>query len=73
MHTRSPLPHRLDVSSAAARPAHARRAFLKGAGALVAGSQVVPARLLGRDGGTPPSGQVTLAAIGTGGQGLQNV
>lgn len=49
-----------------------RRDFLKTAlkaGAILAAPQVVPASVLGRDGGTPPSERIQLGAIGIGGRG----
>lgn len=48
-----------------------RRRFL-GVGAAVAGLALVPRHVLGR-GQTPPSEKTTLAGIGTGGQGMQNL
>ena len=44
-----------------------RRTFLKGAavaGGLVAAPSIVPASLLGRDGGVPPSERIVMAGIG---------
>jgi len=49
-----------------------RRRFLAGA-ATTAAFTILPSRVRGGAGQVPPSGKITLAAIGTGGQGLQNV
>ncbi len=49
-----------------------RRAFLNRAAAATAFS-IVPSHVLAQTAGTPPSERTTLACIGTGGQGLQNV
>ena len=49
-----------------------RRRFL-GAAAAAAGLSIVPRHVLGGEGQTPPSGKLTLAGIGTGGQGCQNM
>jgi len=46
-----------------------RRAFLKGAATVAAVPAVVPARVLGADGTTPPSERITMGLIGIGGQG----
>ena len=54
------------------RRPHSRRRFLAGA-ATAAGISIVPARVLGGAGRVSPNQRTTLAAIGTGGQGLQNV
>lgn len=51
-----------------------RREFLKrtaAAGAVVAAPMIVPARVLGREGGTPPSEQVIIGVIGTGNRARQ--
>jgi predicted dehydrogenase len=51
-----------------------RREFLKrtaAAGAVVAAPMIVPARVLGREGATPPSEQVIIGVIGTGGRARQ--
>jgi predicted dehydrogenase len=50
----------------------ARRRFL-GQAAAAAAVTIVPRHVLGGEGHTAPSAKTTLAAIGTGGQGLQNV
>ena len=52
-----------------------RRTFLKHGGAIAAGSllTIVPRHVLGGPGHLPPSEKTTLAGIGTGGQGLQNM
>ena len=49
-----------------------RRRFLKGAAAAATFS-IVPRHVLGGAGQIAPSQKISLAAIGTGGQGLQNV
>ena len=49
-----------------------RRGFL-GAAGLAAACSLMPRRVLGGAGHIAPSDKITLAAIGTGGQGLQNV
>ena len=49
-----------------------RRALLGGA-AAVAACAVVPRHVLGGPGQVPPSEKITLAGIGTGGQGIQNM
>ena len=49
-----------------------RRRFLQGA-ATAATFTIVPRHVLGGAGHVAPSEKITLAAIGTGGQGLQNV
>src|SRR5438445_12489387 len=49
-----------------------RRSFLSTAaraGAFLALPQIVPARVLGREGATPPSEQIVLGAIGVGNRG----
>ncbi len=46
-----------------------RRAFMRGAVAGIAAPLVVPATILGRDGGAAPSERVTLGAIGQGNRG----
>ena len=53
-------------------PAISRRRFL-GAAGLAAACSIVPRHVLGGEGRVAPSDKITLAAIGTGGQGLQNV
>jgi predicted dehydrogenase len=50
----------------------ARRRFLK-LNAAAAGLAIVPRHVLGGPGQTPPSAKTTLAGIGMGGQGLQNI
>ncbi len=52
--------------------AFSRRRFLRGA-ATAATFTIVPRHVLGGAGRIAPSEKITLAAIGTGGQGLQNV
>lgn len=49
-----------------------RRSFLRRS-ALASVFSLVPGRVLGETGQVPPSEQITLACIGTGGQGLQNL
>ncbi len=49
-----------------------RRSFLLGAGAMAA-VQIVPRHVLGGPGQTPPSEQLNVAVIGTGGQGIVNI
>ena len=49
-----------------------RRRFLTGA-ATAAAFTIVPSHVLGGAGQVAPSGKITLAAIGMGGQGLQNI
>jgi predicted dehydrogenase len=51
------------------RRAVSRRQFLKGSAALATVS-IIPARVLGADGGTPPSGKLNLAGVGVGGVGF---
>lgn len=46
-----------------------RRRFLVTAASAVAAPYVIPARVLGADGGVAPSAQVTLGAIGIGPRG----
>lgn len=46
-----------------------RRRFLKSAVGMVAAPCFIPAHVLGRDGGVPPSNRLAIAAIGVGGQG----
>ena len=46
-----------------------RRRFLSGGAAAVAAPYVVPARVLGKDGGQAPSERITAALIGCGGRG----
>ena len=53
-----------------------RRQFLKGAaaaGAMVAAPMVVPASLLGRDGGIPPSEKILMGAIGIQSRGMADL
>ena len=50
-----------------------RRAFLGAAAVGAAAPNIVPARVLGREGHTPPSGQVTLGVIGTGNKGTHGM
>ncbi|MBU4460680.1 MAG: Gfo/Idh/MocA family oxidoreductase [Verrucomicrobia bacterium] len=45
-----------------------RRTFLRSAASAAGLFQIVPRRVLGGDGGTPPSRKINLAAIGCGGQ-----
>jgi len=54
------------------RESLSRRGFLRRA-ALASVFTIIPGRVLGDAGQVPPSEQTTLACIGTGGQGLQNV
>lgn len=49
-----------------------RRTMLKASAALAC-PLFIPARALGRDGATPPSERVRIAAIGTGGKGRHNI
>src|SRR6476659_1859742 len=49
-----------------------RRGFLNGAGAAL-GAAVVPSSVLGRDGAISPGDRITVACIGTGWQGADNV
>ncbi len=53
-------------------PKTSRRELLKGAAAAAA-MTVVPRHVLGGQGHVPPSEKTTLAGIGTGGQGMQNL
>lgn len=46
-----------------------RRQFLGWAGSVAVGFQIVPRRVLGGPGHTPPSGRLRIAGIGVGGQG----
>lgn len=55
-----------------AAPLYPRRAFLQLTAAVTACS-IVPGHVLGRAGQIPPSEKITLAGIGVGGQGLQNM
>lgn len=53
-----------------------RRQFLKhtaGGGAALLAPTIIPARALGRNGAVAPSDRITLASIGLGGQGTQNM
>ncbi len=50
-----------------------RRRFLQGAATAATAFSVVPSRVLGGAGRVAPNSKTTLAAIGVGGQGLQNV
>jgi predicted dehydrogenase len=50
-----------------------RRRFLAAAAVAAGGLTIVPRHVLGGAGHIAPSNKITLAAIGTGGQGLQNV
>lgn len=59
-------------NSPASAPSISRRRCLQGAVAAAAVT-IVPRHVLGGAGRVSPSGKITLAAIGTGGQGLQNV
>jgi predicted dehydrogenase len=61
--------------SRALRPGLTRRGFLASAGLLGGGVLLLPSRVLGREGQTPPSGKLNIAAVGVGGMGwsdLQN-
>jgi predicted dehydrogenase len=49
-----------------------RRQFLKAAGAAIVLPAILPSRVLGRDGNTPPSGKINLGVIGMGWQGPGN-
>ena len=51
-------------------PALSRRRFLGFAAAAWATTNIVPARVLGADGQTPPSGRLSLAGVGVGGVGF---
>ena len=53
-------------------PRLSRRRFVAGATSLAAAS-MVPRRILGGPGRTPPSDQLNVAVIGTGGQGIVNI
>lgn len=66
------MSHDRPVHTESTRRPHSRRRFLAGA-ASAAGISIVPARVLGGAGRVSPNQKTTLAAIGTGGQGLQNV
>lgn len=46
-----------------------RRSLIKGAAATLAGVSIVPGRVLGFNGETPPSGRLSLAGVGIGGVG----
>jgi hypothetical protein len=50
-----------------------RRRFLGNAGLTAAAFTLVPRSVLGGAGVVPPSERITLAGIGVGGQGLQNM
>lgn len=49
-----------------------RRSFLRRS-AIASALTIVPGKVLGDSGQVPPSEQITLACIGTGGQGIQNI
>jgi predicted dehydrogenase len=53
-------------------PSLSRRRFLRGA-AAVAAVTIVPRHVLGGEGQVAPSAKTTIAGIGTGGQGIQNL
>ena len=73
MTTREPLPAQAGhLTLSDADPAFSRRRFLTTAmkaGALLAAPQIVPGRVLGKDGGVAPSQKVVLGAIGIGNRG----
>jgi len=50
-----------------------RRKFLGGAAAASAAFMVVPGRILGLDGGKPPSEKLNIAGVGIGGQGAHDL
>ena len=50
-----------------------RREFLGGSAAAALAFSIVPRHILGGAGHTPPSRKITLAGVGMGGQGLQNM
>ncbi len=50
-----------------------RREFLGGSAAASLAFTIVPSHSIGRNGQTPPSRKITLAGIGTGGQGVQDL
>jgi len=50
-----------------------RRNFMGGAAAAALAFTIVPRRVLGGPGNTPPSGKLNIAAIGSGGQGASNL
>ena len=54
-------------------PLHNRRAFLKGSLAAAASIAIVPRRVLGGQGFTPPSDELTNAIIGVGGMGRGHI
>ncbi len=69
------MPHGFSSSPSTGRAAPtgvSRRTLLGGAAAAVAWS-IVPRHVLGGEGQVPPSEKLTLAGIGTGGQGMQNL
>ncbi len=72
-HVRTLSPQRLaNLKTAAAGRPFSRRGFLKTAakaGAVLALPQVVPGRVLGKDGAVAPSERITLGAIGIGNRG----
>ena len=55
------------------RTSVSRRRFLSSAAAAAAAPLILPGRVLGQNGATPPSGKVRLACIGVGGQGTGNL
>lgn len=61
-----------DISRGRYGPGTSRRKFLSRAAAAAAVA-IVPRHVLGGQGHVPPSEKTTLAAIGTGGQGIQNI
>jgi predicted dehydrogenase len=50
-----------------------RRRFLGGLALTTASFQIVPGRVLGLDGSTPPSGRLNIGGIGVGGQGGHDI
>ncbi len=63
------------MSTASPNPSStvSRRRFLKNSALAAATIQIVPARVLGRGGETPPSERLNIAGIGIGGQGGSDV
>ncbi|MFO1476508.1 MAG: Gfo/Idh/MocA family oxidoreductase [Verrucomicrobiota bacterium] len=60
-------------ASANPSPAISRRRFLGGTALASTAFLVVPSRVLGLDGNTPPSGKLNIAGIGVGGQGAYDL
>jgi predicted dehydrogenase len=55
------------------RPGQTRRDFVSKAAVVSAAAMIVPSRILGLGGATPPSEKLNIAGIGIGGQGAQDL